>query len=114
MTSALVYVAAFGSAAAVLCGAIWCFGRQPKAGAARAAREPNLLVLSRTRVGIGRTLVLVEVEGRRLLLGSTRGQWCALADLGRADAASPDPFDQINAELARAALSARSRGWNRA
>ena len=115
MTSAIVYATAFGAAAALLFGAIWCFGRRP-AGSEEARRrgEPDLRVLSRTRVGIGRTLVIVQVEGRRLLLGSTRAQWCAIADLGRApDASEGEPVDEIDAALSHAANAKRFRGWNR-
>jgi flagellar biogenesis protein FliO len=114
MTSVIVYATAFGAAAALLFGAIWCFGRR-SAGAEEARRdgEPDLRVLSRTRVGIGRTLVIVQVEGRRLLLGSTRAQWCAIADLGRAPEGNEEPVDEIDAALAHAANAKRFRGWNR-
>lgn len=74
---------------------------------------PEIHVLTRTRMGSGRSLVVVEVEGRRLLLGSTRAQWCALADLGPA-AAKPtdDLFAPFDGELARAIHATRYRkGW---
>jgi hypothetical protein len=81
---------------------------------ASAARAPaEIHILSRTRVGRGQSLVLVEIEGRRLLLGSTSAQWCALADLGSAPLPADDnPFGPIDAELARAVRASRDRrGW---
>jgi flagellar biogenesis protein FliO len=71
----------------------------------------EIRVLSRASVGRGRTLVIVEVEGRRLLLGSTRSEWSALADLGSVASAtqSSDPFAPLDAELARAIQSTRTR-----
>ncbi|HXF59362.1 MAG TPA: hypothetical protein VN539_06035 [Candidatus Saccharimonadales bacterium] len=53
------------------------------------------------------------MEGRRLLLGSTREQWCALADLGAASLATDeDPFAPFDAELSRAMHATRYRkGW---
>ena len=81
------------------------------------AANPRLAVLARTRVGHGRTLVVVEVEGRRLLLGSTHGCWTALADLGRAapqkDASAAEPGDAIEAELNRALNATRFRRGGR-
>ena len=79
-------------------------------------RNPEIHVLARARMGRGVSLVLVEVEGRRLLLGSTRSEWSALADLGavRPEDEDPNPFDPIDAELNRAIQSVRSRrGWTR-
>ena len=65
-------------------------------------------MLTRTPMGRGRQLVVVEVEGRRLLLGSTRSQWCALADLGRgATRQEQEAFDSIESELARAVNASR-------
>jgi flagellar biogenesis protein FliO len=71
----------------------------------------EIKVLSRATLGRGRNLVIVEVEGRRLLLGSTRSEWTTLADLGRVTGAddSNDPFAPLDAELARAIQSTRSR-----
>jgi flagellar biogenesis protein FliO len=72
----------------------------------------EIKVLHRATLGRGRNLVIVEVEGRRLLLGSTRSEWTALADLGRVSAdgvTENDPFAPLDAELARAIQSTRSR-----
>jgi flagellar biogenesis protein FliO len=71
----------------------------------------EIKVLSRATLGRGRDLVIVEVEGRRLLLGSTRSEWAALADLGAVGAAggAADPFAPLDAELARAIQSTRTR-----
>lgn len=71
----------------------------------------EIKVLSRASLGRGRNLVIVEVEGRRLLLGSTRSEWTALADLGHVAAVGQtnDPFAPLDAELARAIQSTRSR-----
>lgn len=71
----------------------------------------EIKVLSRATLGRGRNLVIVEVEGRRLLLGSTRSEWTALADLGAATATgqTPNPFTPLDAELARAIQSTRVR-----
>ena len=56
------------------------------------------------------SLVLVRFEGRRILLGVTRGQWTALADLGRgAMPQSQDPLSSIDAELNRALNADRLR-----
>ena len=103
-----IYATAFAVSAAVLFGAIRFLSGRPKGSAA--GPDPSLRVVHRTRVGIGRTLVLVEVEGRRLLLGSTRDQWTALADLGRLRAAeAEDVFAEIEDELHRASEAARHR-----
>lgn len=74
---------------------------------------PEIRVLTRTPMGRGRSLVVVEVEGRRLLLGSTRSEWCALADLGTASAKPTDDiFAPFDAELSRAVHATRYRkGW---
>jgi flagellar biogenesis protein FliO len=71
----------------------------------------EIKVLTRATLGRGRNLVVVEVEGRRLLLGSTRSEWTALADLGAVSSAaqSHDAFAPLDAELARAIQSTRSR-----
>jgi flagellar biogenesis protein FliO len=84
-------------------------GESPPAG------PDEVRVVGVTRVGRGQSLVLVEIAGRRLLLGSTRAQWCALADLGVTPApADANPFGPIEAELARAMRASRDRkGWKR-
>jgi flagellar biogenesis protein FliO len=70
----------------------------------------DLRVVGRARVGVGRSLVIVDVDGRRLLLGSTRQQWTALAYLGAArDRGRALPVDSIEAELARAMEATRRR-----
>lgn len=102
-----IYATAFAVSAAVVFGALRILGR-PKGSAG--VDDQGLRIVTRTRVGVGRSLVLVEVQGRRLLLGSTREQWCALADLGRARSSeADDAFAEIEAELTRASESARHR-----
>jgi len=103
MNGYLIYATAICAAAAILFG--W-YALRPHSRGGR-TDEDGLRVVTRTRVGVGRTLVLVEVAGRRLLLGSTRRQWCALADLGSARADDPDDvFQGIEDELLRASESA--------
>lgn len=96
--------------AAVLYGSARFLTTRPK-GTPETPAPNELQIVTRTRVGVGRTLVLVEVEGRRLLLGSTREQWTALADLGRAPGAMSEEevFASIDDELKRASQSARQR-----
>jgi flagellar biogenesis protein FliO len=60
----------------------------------------RLIVVSRARFGIGRSLIVVRIGDRRLLLGLTRGQWTTLADLGTSD--SSGDLDDYVAELSRA------------
>ena len=104
MTELLIYATALGAAAAVLVG--W-FALRPRR---EHGHDPALRVVARTRVGTGRTLVLVEVDGRRLLLGSTKEEWCALVDLGTAEPIpSDDFFEGIEEELLRASGSTRHR-----
>ena len=104
MSPNLVTAIAAFAAAAVLFG--W-FAFRPRR---RVGPGDELRVVTRTRVGVGRTLVLVEVDGRRLLLGSTRDQWCALADLGTARSTDPDDvFEGIEEELLRASEAGRIR-----
>lgn len=106
MSPTWIYATAFAASAAVVFGLIRVLSR-PKGSPG--ASEP-LRVVTRTRVGSGRSLVLVEVEGRRLLLGSTREQWSALADLGRGNASDEEAaFASIEDELTRASESARHR-----
>jgi flagellar biogenesis protein FliO len=114
MNSMFITGTALAVAAATLYGAMrWIWGRNGKDSARFGLPDPDVQVLSRTRVGIGRTLVVVEVEGRRLLLGSTQAQWCALADLGTAKSrGEEETLEGIDAELARAVQATRyRRGW---
>lgn len=114
MNSIFVTGTAVAVAATLLFGAArWLWRRSASSEPRFGLPDPDVHVLSRTRVGIGRTLVIVEVEGRRLLLGSTRAQWCALADLGTAKSrAEEEALDGIDAELARAVQATRyRRGW---
>lgn len=84
-------------------------------GESKPAGTDEVRVVGVTRVGRGQSLVLVEIGGRRLLLGSTRAQWSALADLGVTPApGDSNPFGPIEAELARAMRASRDRrGWKR-
>ena len=107
MTGAWVYAIAAMAAAATIYGAVRFFG-QRASGAAEETEEERLEVLSRTPVGFGGSLVLVRFEGRRILLGVTRGQWTALADLGRASSRA-DELSVIDAELSRALEADRLR-----
>ncbi len=109
MNAALVYAVAALAAAATLYGAIRFFGARAQ-GADAEAEESRLEVLSRTPIGLGGSLVVVRFEGRRILLGVTRGQWTALADLGRASAApNTNPLSVIDTELNRAYMADRLR-----
>lgn len=110
MSMTWIYVTAFAVSAAVLYGASRVLARRPK-GSPDVEDAAPLQVVSRTRVGIGRTLVLVEVDGRRLLLGSTKEHWAALADLGKAPGAmtEEDVYEEIEGELLRASNAARNR-----
>lgn len=108
MSMPWIYATAFAVSAAVLFGAVRFLSGRPKGSASQ--EDTSLRVVTRTRVGIGRTLVLVDVEGRRLLLGSTRDQWTALADLGRLRASETEEvFADIEDELQRASDAARHR-----
>ena len=108
MSTLVIYATAAAVAAALLIG--W-FALRPRE---RRENGEGLRVVTRTRVGAGRALVLVEVDGRRLLLGSTQEEWSALADLGRArPSESDDVFEGIEEELLRASESARHRRWMR-
>jgi flagellar biogenesis protein FliO len=104
MSSLLIYATAVSAAAALLAG--W-FALRPRR---ESGHDAALRVVARTRVGVGRTLVLVEVDGRRLLLGSTKEEWCALVDLGSAGRVPSDDFFRgIEEELLRASGSTRHR-----
>jgi len=108
MTTAWVYAIAALAAAATIYGAIRFFG-QRVAGASEDPEEGHLEILSRTNVGLGGSLVLVRFEGRRILLGVTRGQWTALADLGRTATSGTGDLSVIDAELNRALEADRLR-----
>ena len=116
MNPTFAYAVAVGIAAATLYGIARTLGRRDAESDEVAFGPPcEIQVLSRTKLGRGRTLVVVEVEGKRLLLGSTASEWTALADLGPAGATvavSNDPFGPIDAELARAIQASRSKRSN--
>jgi flagellar biogenesis protein FliO len=111
MNAALVYAVAALAAAATLYGAIRFFGQRAQGADAEVEGETSRLeILSRTRIGLGGSLVVVRFEGRRILLGVTRGQWTALADLGRVSAApTGGALSVIDAELNRAYIADRLR-----
>jgi flagellar biogenesis protein FliO len=109
MNPATVYAVAALAAAATLYGAIRFFGQRAHAPD---AEEPPLEIVSRTRVAAGGFLVVVRYEGRRILLGVTRGRWTALADLGRAPEAVV-PGTVIDRELNRAIEADRLRRGRR-
>jgi len=115
MNTSFIYAIAAIAAAATLFGAIRLFGRRAGEGSDREplAEPPKLQVLSRTPIGMGRSLVLVQFEGRRILLGLTRGQWTALADLGRGAHTGQEPISTIDAELSRALSADRLRRGRR-
>ncbi|HEU4725773.1 MAG TPA: flagellar biosynthetic protein FliO [Candidatus Eisenbacteria bacterium] len=107
-----VYATSLSVAALVLYGAVRYFWRRPSQGTETSygPPPPEVLVLGRTRVGVGRSLLIVEVEGRRLLLGSTAHHWTPIADLGLArHHGADDDSNSIEAELARAVEASRQR-----
>jgi flagellar biosynthesis protein FliO len=127
MNASFVYAIAGMAAVCTLFGAVRLFSRRstepataivrrdpgapdgPGAGE-REEEESTVEVVSRTRVGYGGELVLVRFEGRRILLGVTRGQWTALADLGRTtEQKHQDSLSAIDAELNRALHADRMR-----
>lgn len=111
-----VYATSLAVAALVLYGAVRYFWRRPAPGTETSygPPPPEVLVLGRTRVGVGRSLLIVEVEGRRLLLGSTTHNWTSLADLGAARFHDGgDSPDSIEAELSRAVEASRQRRGGR-
>ncbi len=113
MNAPFVYAIAGMAALFTLLGAVRLFGRRPTEGGTE--EESPLEIVSRTRAGFGGELVLVRFEGRRFLLGVTRGQWTALADLGRAaERKHADTLSAIDAELNRALHSDRMRRGRKA
>ncbi len=104
---------AIAVAAVTLYGIARALSRRPADADPSFGPPPEIRVLTRARLDRGRTLVVVEVEGRRLLLGSTKAQWCALADLGPSSARGDEnPFASVDAELARALQATRyPKGW---
>ena len=111
-----VYATSLSVGAVVLYGAVRYFWRRPSAHAETSfgPPSPEVVVLGRTRVGVGRSLFIVEVEGRRLLLGSTSHQWTPIADLGHARYSDGDGSpDAIEAELSRAVEASRLRRGGR-
>jgi flagellar biogenesis protein FliO len=116
MSPTFVYGVAIAAAAVAIYGILRAWSRREEEAEEAASENgppPEIRVLSRMRMGRGRQLVVVEVEGRRLLLGSTRSEWCALADIGSsASKPADDPFAQFDAELSRAMQATRYRkGW---
>jgi flagellar biogenesis protein FliO len=114
MSATLIYSIAIAVGAITLVGATRVFWRRNEhVDDGSMEVPPEIRVLTRARMGRGRTLVVIEVEGRRILLGSTREQWTALADLGAASLrAEEDPFAPFDAELSRAMHATRYRkGW---
>jgi hypothetical protein len=126
MNASFVYAIAGMAAVCTLFGAVRLFSRRSTEpttaivrrdpGASdvvpgeREEEESTVEVVSRTRVGYGGELVLVRFEGRRILLGVTRGQWTALADLGRTtEQKHQDSLSAIDAELNRALHADRMR-----
>jgi hypothetical protein len=118
----VVYGTALAVAGIVLYGAVRYFWRRPAPGLHLdpsidpefGPPPPEVMVLGRTRVGVGRSLLIVEVEGRRLLLGSTPQHWSALADLGAARHHDGlEDADSIDAELSRAVEASRQRRGGR-
>src|SRR5262245_19963910 len=108
MNASFVYGVAAIAAGRTLYGAVRFLGRRERTPSEM--EEARLEVLSRTPIGFLGSLVLVRFEGRRLLLGVTRGQWTALADLGRARATTnQESIDSIDAELSRALNADRLR-----
>jgi flagellar biogenesis protein FliO len=112
MSTPWVYGVAALAAAATLYGAFRLFG-QRASGAAEGAEEGGLEIVSRTPVGLGGSLVVVRFEGRRILLGVTRGQWTALADLGSAPSRPGEALSVIDAVLHRALEADRLRRGRR-
>ena len=110
-----VYATSLAVAAFVFYGAVRYFWRRPSgdAGTSFGPPPPEVVVLGRTRVGIGRSLLIVEVEGRRLLLGSTAHRWTPIADLGLARQQGAESADAIEAELSRAVEASRLRRGGR-
>lgn len=112
----LVYVIALAVAGLILFGAFRYFWRRPAGdGTEFGPPPPEVTVIGRTRIGIGRSLFIVEVEGRRLLLGSTTHSWTALADLGAARMRDEEnvSLDSIDVELTRAVEASRQRRGGR-
>ena len=113
MSATFTYAVALAVAFAVMYGIARALNRRmPEEEDVSFGPPAEIRVISRATLGRGRNLVIVEVEGRRLLLGSTRSEWTALADLGRTHtdvSQTHDPFAPLDAELARAIQSTRSR-----
>ena len=115
MKSVFEYAIAALAAASTLYGAVRFLGRRgtPRGAGEIGPKEGKIEVLSRTRVGFSRSLVLVRFEGRRILLGVTKGQWTALADLGRTPLPHQEPVSSIEAELSRVMNADRFRRGRR-
>lgn len=76
--------------AAFLGAFVWLARRGAFGGAARRQRPAGLAVEGALPLGERRSLVVVTVEGRRLLLGLTPGQVSMVAEL----APAPEGFDR--------------------
>ena len=114
MNASFVYAIAALAAVSTLYGAIRLFSRRPgpvdpESRDSVESKASRLEILSRTPIGFGGSLVLVQFEGRRILLGVTRGRWTALADLGRSASQSQGFISAIDAELNRAITADRMR-----
>jgi flagellar biogenesis protein FliO len=118
MNPILVYAIAAAAAASTLYGVVRFLIRRSGSGSEEPTvprpASPSLEVLSRTKIGMGRSLVVVECENRRLLLGVTNGAWTALADLGPAPIEDEAPVSTIEAELSRVMQADRFRRGRRA
>lgn len=101
MSAAVAYGIAIAVAAATLYGVTRFFGRERMVTTDE--DTPDLRVISRLGFGRGRELVIVDIDGRRILLGAARGQWTALADLGaRRRATLDEGMSAFEAEITRA------------
>ena len=133
MNSLFVYAVAALAAASTLYGVVRFLARRAASGGAASGgvaphrdaatcgaevshrdAASRLEILGRTRMGMGRALVVVQFENRRILLGVAGGQWTALADLGRAPGEQDAPVSSIEAELNRVMNADRFRRGRRA
>lgn len=105
--------AKLGLAGLVGAAAYFVYRRRTQGGGAKAAKIADLRVTARTSVGHRSEVIVVEVDGQRLLLGVTPGSirtLTVLADDVSASAAAPAENDEPTAaetSLARLFASAR-------